>query len=124
MTLFNHVSVHVRDLERSRNFYDELLRILGVRRYEVGSHADACAFGSPECTFWLRAPGSFDVGSGHVCFNADSKATVEEFFRVGTALGGAGLSSASTYEAAGLQHYTAMVADPDGNQIEAVYVER
>jgi catechol 2,3-dioxygenase-like lactoylglutathione lyase family enzyme len=120
--IFNHVSVHVRDLDKSRAFYDPLLKVIGLSRYEEGKHADACAYGTPECTFWVRAPGAYGVGSGHICFNAASKAEVEEFFRTGAALGGEGLGKPASYAAGGLQHYTAMVADPDGNRVEAVCV--
>jgi predicted lactoylglutathione lyase len=122
--MFDHVSVHVKDLERSRIFYDGLLGIFGLAREEPRRFDDTWHYRAAgrQDFFCVRAPGpDMSIGSGHICFTAPSETAVEEFFRAGVALGGQPLGSPETYEGV---NYTAMVSDLDGNKIEAVFVRQ
>lgn len=119
--MFNHVVIPVADLEKSTAFYDSLLEILDIKRYEDRERARA--YGSPECTFWLLSDPEYRVGSGHICFNANTKEAVDDFYKLAQALGGQGEGHPPAgYEAVNGFHYNALMSDLDGNKIEAVFV--
>jgi len=120
--MYNHVSVHVRDLEKSAHFYDQILRHIGAARDEPRKFSDTWHYRikGREDFFCVRAPGpEMAVGSGHICFTAPNKEAVDAFFSACSALGGTGLGPPNTFDG---NHYTALASDLDGNKIEAVHI--
>ena len=122
--MIDHISVGVRDLARSRSFYDAVLPTLGYRRvYEVEG---GFGYGPNDDTplFWInlpldeRKPAGAGNGS-HIAFTAKSRAAVDTFYKAALAAG------ATDNGAPGRRDYTqtyyaAFVRDPDGHAIEAV----
>ncbi len=122
--LFHHVGVHVSDFDRSRPLYDAVFAVLGYPNYDVPGH-EATAWGTTDCSFRIVQPpgGQISASSSHVCFGAPSEDAVREFYRVGQEFGATGIAAPESYVEFGQRHFTAMLSDHDGNQIEAVFVD-
>jgi catechol 2,3-dioxygenase-like lactoylglutathione lyase family enzyme len=114
--LFDHVHLRVSDLERSRRFYEAVLRALDPRF--LVERGDG----------WLQADELFLSADGepnpiHIAFQAQDEEAVRRFYDAGLAAGGKdnGPPGERSYHAG---YYAAYVLDPDGNNVEAVYHRR
>jgi catechol 2,3-dioxygenase-like lactoylglutathione lyase family enzyme len=123
--MIDHVGFPVRDLARSRAFYEAALAPLGWSVVlevtpEQAEGDSFLGFGPPErpC-FWIGTRGTIS-GHLHVALAADSRAQVDAFHAAALAAG------ATDNGAPGLRphyhpnYYGAFVLDPDGHNIEAV----
>lgn len=125
MKLFNHVQIKVKDLENSRRFYDEIMRVLG---YHVVLDIENMVIGygtNVHDMLEIRQANNEALlsQSVHLAFNARNKQSVDDFYR--TAIGKGAKCHGKPgfrpeYEAG---YYAAFVVDPDGHNIEAVYQE-
>ena len=120
--LFDHVTLFVRDLSRSRAFYQQALEPLGVRI--VQSSQGPLGFVTDDRgDFWIKE-GAPSGGPVHIAFGAPSSAAVDAFHA--TALRAGGIDNGPP----GLRphyhpgYYAAFVLDPDGNNVEAVFYDR
>src|SRR5215831_19703893 len=70
--MFDHISIGVRDLARSKRFYDAALRPLGY--VCLGENADALGYGRDKIGLWIGTaarPVPSDTASNlHFCFTA------------------------------------------------------
>jgi catechol 2,3-dioxygenase-like lactoylglutathione lyase family enzyme len=81
MSLFDHVSLVVRDFARSKAFYDRALAPLGVKVMEAEK---TCGYGREEVDFWIgEGPASFQqpeqlraITPVHIALAARSRARV------------------------------------------------
>ncbi len=114
--LINHVHLRVRDLERSKRFYRAVLEPLGMAS-EIGE--DDSAFWVDE--LYIGRAGDY-VSRVHLAFQAPSREAVRRFHEAGLANGGTdnGAPGKRRYHS---HYYAAFLADPDGNNIEAVCEE-
>ena len=116
MTL-DHVSLRVRDVARSRAFYDAALAPLGVSVLMDGGNY--VGFGKElKPQFWLN-PGAAS-GPVHVAFVAANRAEVRAFYQAALAAGGQGNGPPGLRPQYHANYYGAFVLDPDGNNAEAV----
>jgi catechol 2,3-dioxygenase-like lactoylglutathione lyase family enzyme len=113
--VFDHVTVGVSDLDRSRAFYDAALAPLeipisrGDQFYEWGD-------------FSISRTGGRAVSQHvHVAFAARSRAHVDAFWRAATAAGGADNGGPGLRPHYHENYYGAFVLDPDGTNAEAVF---
>jgi catechol 2,3-dioxygenase-like lactoylglutathione lyase family enzyme len=120
--MFSHVSLGTNDPDRAAAFYDPVLAVLGIGKHKRrGGSIDysAAMFG-----FSLEQPVDGEpasVGNGvHVAFAAESRAQVDEFYRVALAHGGSDAGPPGLRAEYDANYYAAFVRDPDGNKIEAV----
>ncbi len=111
--LFDHVGIHVRDVEASRAFYAAVLEPLGLR---VTATEDG-GFSADE--LFVRGDGTPTVGL-HLAFQAESQEVVDRF-HAATLAAGAIDNGAPGERAYHPGYYAAYVLDPDGNNVEAVY---
>ncbi len=120
--MFDHVSLGVGDIARSRRFYDAALEPLGVVALSVGD--DSLGYGKDAVALWLSVSASAvvaDPRSGlHFCFKAPSRAAVGEFHRAGLAAGGRDNGAPGLRADYGPTYYAAYVVDPDGYRLEAL----
>ncbi len=123
--IFNHIQIKVKDLKKSKAFYDLVMKSLGYGIvFEIADTVTGYGT-SPHDMFEIRqadkgAPLSRSV---HIAFNAGDMKTVDTFYEISikngaTCNGKPGFRP--EYEAG---YYAAFVLDPDGHNIEAVSSE-
>lgn len=120
--MIDHISVGVRDLERSVRFYEAALAPLGLTR--LVTRPATIGFGKNYPEFWIN----FRVGmaqvpaeSGtHICLRAKATAHVDAFHAAALATGGRSDGAPGLRPHDRVRYYAAFVIDPDGNRIEAV----
>jgi catechol 2,3-dioxygenase-like lactoylglutathione lyase family enzyme len=119
------VTVHIRDIERARKFYRE---VLGLQEVSFHPKASRAAFAIPGTTALLtmhpqgpdeggREPGTV---SGIVFSHRDPVAACDEIRR----RGGAIVDEPHTFEAAMGTVTLGVFADPDGNQFVLRHIHR
>lgn len=120
--MLHHVSVGVRDVERSAQFYDAVLRTLGYKRV-VEYLPYAIGYGATSPVLWVGLPHNQQaatVGNGtHIGFSARTKDAVQKFYDAALANGGSDNGPPGPREMYGPEYYGAFVIDLDGNRLEA-----
>ncbi len=118
--MFDHVGLKVRDLAASLRFYQAALAPLG---HALGSEDGASAgFGPPGApALWLYARTAAEGGT-HVAFNARDRGAVDQFHREGLKAGGRDHGQPGLRSDYGPTYYAAFLLDPDGNNVEAVFM--
>ena len=113
--LLDHVHLRVKDLQRSRDFYQTVLAVLGF----------TLTLDTPQffgCDELFVSPAGTDppTATVHIAFQTASRAAVDEFHKAALAAGATdnGAPGERDYHPG---YYGAFVRDPDGNNIEAVY---
>ena len=117
--MLDHVSLGVSDIERSRKFYDQALRPLGIERlYAEGETASGYG-ANLKAFFWIGLREGMQTGS-HVAFTAEDRETVDRFHQAALAAGGRDNGPPGLRPHYHENYYGAFVLDPDGHNIEAV----
>jgi catechol 2,3-dioxygenase-like lactoylglutathione lyase family enzyme len=120
--MLHHVSLGTNDIERSRAFYDPLMRLLGMRL--ILADERCLNYGAADVVFSLEKPiDGQPAGSGngvHVAFQARDRHTVKRFHELAIANGGADGGPPGPRPEYDENYYAAFVRDPDGNKVEAV----
>lgn len=117
--MFDHVSLKVRDFQKSLAFYRAALAPLGYEAQDVDERSKSAGFGPPgRVGLWLAegAPGS----SAHLAFAARDRGAVGAFFEAALRWGGTENGGPATRPDYARDYYAAFVLDPDGNNVEAV----
>jgi len=119
--MIHHVSIGVRDLGRSRRFYDAALGPLGYRL--LSDFGETVGYGADNARFWVSAvprPVPADPQSGlHICFEAGSRSAVDAFHAAALGTGGKDNGKPGLRPDYGPNYYGAFIVDPDGYRIEA-----
>jgi len=119
--MFDHVSIGVADIARSKKFYDAALKPLGFSRLSDGE--TSLGYGEKAVQLWLGAtqkPVKPDSGSGlHFCFVAPDRAAVDAFHAAALKAGGKDNGKPGVRADYGPKYYAAFAVDPDGYRIEA-----
>ena len=107
--MLNHVSIGVRDIARTKRFYDAALKPLG--------------YGKDAVALWISAsdkPVPADTASGlHFCFDAPTRKSVAAFHAGALGAGGQDNGKPGLRADYGANYYAAFAVDPDGYRIEA-----
>jgi catechol 2,3-dioxygenase-like lactoylglutathione lyase family enzyme len=122
--MLGHLSIGVRDIERSAAFYDAVLAAIGWVR--VWADSDAIGYGPAgqklEPLQIVEKPGAAPPGEGfHLAFNAPDRAAVDAFHAAGIANGGTDNGPPGLRPHYSPTYYAAFVIDPDGWRLEAVH---
>jgi len=119
--MIDHVSIGVRDIARSKRFYDAALKLLGYRC--LSESEGSLGYGSDAVAFWISTaahPVAPDLKSGlHFCFAAPNPNSIDAFHAAALAAGGSDNGKPGLRADYGPNYYTAFVVDPDGYRIEA-----
>ncbi|MGG6295824.1 VOC family protein [Leptolyngbya sp. AN02str] len=124
----SHVSLRVSDRDRSEQFYNPILQFLGYR--PVARNTEFTQWWSPQAgAFTLSftaeaahpAPAKA-LGLHHLAFHAESRQQVDTLYELLQALK-AHVLSAPMEASAQAGYYAVLFADPDGIQLELVFVE-
>ncbi len=118
--MLDHISIGVRDITRSKRFYDAALKPLGY----VCKSADASSLGYGDddgIGLWLGVSDhpvpAHNKSNLHFCFAAPTRKSVDQFHAAalkegGHDNGGPGLRDYSP------NYYAAFIVDPDGYRLE------
>jgi catechol 2,3-dioxygenase-like lactoylglutathione lyase family enzyme len=126
MAILDHIGINVTDIARSKAFYTDALRPLGITL--VMEYGPACGFGkNGKPDFWVGAgKTSFQspeqvavITPVHVCFAAKDRAEVDAFYTAAIAAGGRDNGKPGLRPEYHANYYGAFVIDPDGHNIEA-----
>jgi catechol 2,3-dioxygenase-like lactoylglutathione lyase family enzyme len=110
--MIDHIGFAVSNMERSKTFYVDALKPLGigvvmeVTAEQTGADAHA-GFGKD------------NKGGTHLAFTAPTRADVDSFYRAALAAGGRDNGAPGLRPHYHPDYYGAFVFDPDGNNIEA-----
>ena len=119
--MFDHVSIGVADIARSKKFYDAALKPLGFSRLSDGE--SSLGYGEKAVQLWLGAtqkPVKADMESGlHFCFVAPDRKAVDAFHTAALKAGGKDNGEPGVRADYGPKYYAAFAIDPDGYRIEA-----
>ena len=120
--MIDHVSIAVRDLDRSVVFYEAVLSRIGYAKLEV--RPKTVGFGKRYAEFWLNLRPemyALPLDSGaHICLRVPTTAAVDAFHAAALAAGGASDGAPGLRPHHGEGYYAAFIRDLDGNRIEAV----
>jgi len=123
--MFAHVSIGVRDIDRSKRFYDAALEPLGYKCLRAARSLLGYGYGRDSIALWViqaEHPVPADEKSGlHVCFAAPDTAAVDAFHSAAMASGGHDNGGPGLRPIYGPDYYAAFIIDPDGYRIEAYY---
>jgi catechol 2,3-dioxygenase-like lactoylglutathione lyase family enzyme len=119
--MLDHVSIGVRDMSRTRRFYDAALAPLGYTCLSEGE--TSLGYGRDAVAFWISSterPVPPDERSGlHFCFAAPTRHSVDAFHAAALSAGGRDHGGPGLRADYGANYYAAFAIDPDGYRIEA-----
>ena len=119
--MFNHISIGVRDIARTKKFYDAALMPIG---YKALSATDtSLGYGKDAVALWISQtdkPVPADMKSGlHFCLDAPTRKSVAAFHAGALKAGGKDNGSPGLRTDYGPNYYAAFAIDPDGYRLEA-----
>jgi len=121
--MITHISIGVRDIERSKRFYDAVLEPLGYKCLRAARSLVGYGYGRDSIAFWVvqaERPVPADEESGlHFCFAAPEAAAVDAFHAAAIASEGHDNGAPGLRPIYGPGYYAAFIIDPDGYRIEA-----
>lgn len=130
--MFSHIMVGSNDIERSKQFYDAVLAVLGCK----GSRGNIAPTGQQRyfyrhggSSFGITAPINSEPASvangSTIGFACESAEQVKEFHDVAVANGGISIEQPPGLRQGSLgDMYLSYVRDPDGHKLCAMFVPR
>ena len=120
-----HLSLGVRDVEKSKRFYDAALAPLGYRCLRAARTRLGYGYGRDRIALWIfsgERPVAADEKSGlHFCFAAPDAAGVDAFHAAALGAGGHDNGAPGLRPMYAPDYYAAFIIDPDGYRIEAYF---
>ncbi|HEX9446745.1 MAG TPA: VOC family protein [Dongiaceae bacterium] len=118
--MYDHIGLQVKNVAASARFYQAALAGLGhVLSSQDDSGAGLGPKGAP--ALWLYRSAKATGGS-HIAFQAVSRAAVDRFYKDGIKSGGQDNGKPGLRVDYSPTYYAAFLLDPDGNNVEAVYL--
>jgi catechol 2,3-dioxygenase-like lactoylglutathione lyase family enzyme len=120
-----HISIGVRDVGRSKRFYDAVLEPLGYKCIRAARTLTGYGYGHGSIAFWVVSaehPVPADEKSGlHFCFTGPTAEAVDAFHAAALRAGGHDNGAPGLRPEYGSDYYAAFIVDPDGYRIEAYH---
>lgn len=128
--MIDHITITVRNLSKSKVFYEKALAPLGMRVNLGSSDEEFWGFGAADAPEFEVMVGRFFVSqsdtlhpvspSAHIAFRSESREAVRAFHAAALSVGGEDNGAPGPRTEYGERYFAAFVKDPDGNNIEAV----
>ncbi len=125
-----HIVLHVGDLERSRTFYDALLKFLGFKlEWEFDR---VLGWDNGDTMVWIRETDARgkkrqfrlgDIGFHHYAFELGERAHVDELYAFLKRNRIKVVDPPAEYPSYGEGYYAVYFLDPDGMKFEGVYFD-
>jgi catechol 2,3-dioxygenase-like lactoylglutathione lyase family enzyme len=124
----DHIGINVSDYARAKQFYAHALAPLGISLLMEFGPAGGFGRGQkPE--FWIGSgrqefqteAQAKNISPVHVCFTAESRAQVDDFYKAALAAGGRDNGAPGLRPHYHPNYYGAFVLDADGHNVEAVF---
>ena len=122
--MFTHVMVGTDDMEKSKQFYDATLGVIGIGPgYQ--DERGRVFYMSPTCAFGISKPINGEPAShangGTIGFHASSPEQVDAWHAAGVAAGGVTCEDPPGFREGGIgKTYIAYLRDPAGNKVCAM----
>lgn len=118
--MIDHTSLHVKDIEKSKQFYAKALAPLGYEQLSEFPEWKVVGMGANgKSDIWFVGDGADKPG--HIAFAAQGKDQVDAFHAAGVASGGSDNGAPGYRKDYSPGYYAAFVHDPDGHNIEVVF---
>lgn len=115
--MIDHFNLPVSDLDRSRSFYESVLKPLGFR--VIAQDGQAIGFGAESWGFGIVATQP-PIPRPHLAFIAGSREAVDRFYDAALSRGGRSNGAPGLRPAYDPDYYAAFIVDPEGHNVEAV----
>ena len=127
--MFNHIMVGANDIERSKQFYDAVLGVLGAKeplRNVAATGHKRLFYRHDGSTFCISEPINGEkatyANGGTIAFKCGSAEQVKQFHDVAIAHGGTSIEDPPGLREGSLgAMHLAYVRDPDGNKLCAIH---
>lgn len=120
--MVDHIGLKVKNLDAAVRFYSAALAALGhVLCTKEDSYAGLGPKGEP--ALWLYAAKDAKEPGVHVALRARDRAAVDRFHKEGLKAGGRDNGGPGLRADYGPSYYAAFLLDPDGNNVEAVFMK-
>jgi predicted lactoylglutathione lyase len=117
--MIDHTTIHVNDIEESKQFYLAALAPLGYELLMDYSDFKAAGLGAEgKMDTWLHGHGC--TQTMHIAWSADAREKVDAFYAAAIAAGGKDNGQPGIREQYHSSYYAAFVIDPNGHNIEVV----
>jgi catechol 2,3-dioxygenase-like lactoylglutathione lyase family enzyme len=117
--MIDHITVRVRDLEKSKAFYAKALEPLGYQ--VVKSFGALAGLGTPgKPDFWIGTAEGKPQEPMHIAFRARTRLEVEAFHEAAIKAGAKDNGKPGVRKDYHPNYYGAFVIDPDGHNLEVV----
>jgi predicted lactoylglutathione lyase len=114
--MFHHIGIYVKNMEKSKNFYIEILKTIG---YELNAdYGVYCGFNNFK--FGIAEAKNSNITNSHIAFNANNRNDVDSFYKKALEHGAKDNGKPGIRKQYGNNYYAAFVYDYDGNNIEIV----
>jgi catechol 2,3-dioxygenase-like lactoylglutathione lyase family enzyme len=119
--MYDHIGLKVKDLEASVRFYSAALAPFGhVPGPRDKSYAGLGPKDAPG--LWLYAAAGVAGPGTHIAFRAPDRKAVDRFYAEGLKAGGRDNGKPGLRIDYSPDYYAAFLIDPDGNNVEAVFM--
>jgi len=116
--MIDHISLNVKDINISSNFYEHALNPIGYERLFTSN--TAVGFGEKDSAdLWIVKRNPVHT-SFHIAFQTTSRKDVDRFYSAAIKAGGVDNGSPGLRSHYHINYYAAFVLDPLGNNIEVV----
>jgi len=120
--MYDHIGIKVKDLDQAVRFYAATLATLGhVVATKEASYAGLGPQGEPG--LWLYSAREAKSPGVHIAFRAPNRAAVDRFHAEGLKAGGRDNGMPGLRLDYSPDYYAAFLIDPDGNNVEAVFLK-
>jgi catechol 2,3-dioxygenase-like lactoylglutathione lyase family enzyme len=117
--MLDHTGINISNVEKSKEFYAQILVSLGYELSSEFNNAMACFGIDGEPDFWIMQ-GEVNTPRIHIAFRAQNRDVVREFYAAALEVGARDNGAPGLRTHYHPDYYAAFVLDPDGHNIEAV----